>query len=89
MGGRLDADLKVRSTRTHLIGNRSSSWQLAFSPQIVVPTDDSTDKRSSTTNHPNRDNDPEYIVRLFGQVITVSLATMRIVNVLPSLATDA
>ena len=32
---------------------------------------------------PNRLDDEEYIVRLIGQVITVSLETQRIVNSLP------
>jgi predicted helicase len=45
----------------------------------------STDKRSGITNDPNRADDPEYIVRLIGQVITVSLATMEIVKALPRL----
>jgi predicted helicase len=40
----------------------------------------STDKRSGIVNDPNREDDPEYIVRLIGQVITVSLETVRIVN---------
>ena len=31
-------------------------------------------------NDPNREDDPEYIVRLIGQVITVSLETVRLVN---------
>lgn len=45
-----------------------------------------TDKRSGITNDPNRRGDPEYIVRLIGQVITVSLETVSIVESLPSLA---
>ena len=35
--------------------------------------------------NPNRADDPEYIVRLVGHVIYVSLETVRIVNSLPSL----
>lgn len=31
-------------------------------------------------NDPNRGDDPQYIVRLIGQVITVSLETMKIVE---------
>ncbi len=46
----------------------------------------STDKRSGIVNDPNRADDPEYIVRLIGQVITVSLETMRIIKGLPPLA---
>ena len=40
----------------------------------------STDKRSGITNDPNRPDDPEYIVRLLGQVITVSLETVKVVK---------
>jgi predicted helicase len=48
----------------------------------------STDKRSGITNDPNRSDDPTYILRLIGQVITVSLETVRIVNSLPALGID-
>jgi predicted helicase len=41
------------------------------------------DKRSGITNDPNRPEDPEYIVRLLGQVITVSLETVKVVRGLP------
>jgi len=44
-----------------------------------------TDKRNGITNDPNRADDPQYIVRLLGQVITVSLETMRVVRGLPEL----
>ena len=43
------------------------------------------DKRSGITNAPNRPDDPEYIVRLLAQVITVSLETVRVVKSLPRL----
>ena len=33
---------------------------------------------------PNRSEDPEYIVRLVGQVIRVSVETVRIVEALPA-----
>lgn len=45
----------------------------------------STDKRSGITNDPNRDDDPQYILRLIRQVITVSLETVKIVKALPAL----
>ena len=45
----------------------------------------STDKRSGITNDPNRPDDPEYIVRLLGQVINVSLETVKVVKALPAL----
>jgi predicted helicase len=43
------------------------------------------DNRSGLTNDPNRSDDPEYIVRLPDQVITVSLETVKVVKGLPSL----
>jgi len=44
------------------------------------------DKRSGIVNDPNRiSDDPQYIVKLIGQVITVSLETVDIVENLPSL----
>ncbi len=44
-----------------------------------------TDKRSGIVNDPNRADDPQYIVRLLRQVITVSLETVDIVGGLPAL----
>ena len=44
-----------------------------------------TDKRSDIVNDPNRVNQPQYIVDLIGQVISVSLKTVEIVKGLPSL----
>ena len=43
-----------------------------------------TDKRSGIVNDPNRADDPQYIVRLIGQGITVSLETVDIVAGLPA-----
>ena len=43
------------------------------------------DKRSGIKNDPNREEDAEYILRLIGQIITVSLETVDIVNGLPAL----
>ena len=42
-----------------------------------------TDKRSGIVNDPNRDDDPQYIIRLIGKVISVSLETVEIVEGLP------
>ncbi len=36
------------------------------------------DARSGIVNDPNRDCDPQYIVRLAGQVATVSVETVRL-----------
>ena len=44
-----------------------------------------TGKRSGIVNDPNRLEDPEYIVRLIGTVIAVSLETVEIVEGLPGL----
>ena len=61
------------------LGNRSAlEWVI---DQYRV----STDKRSQITNDPNRAEDPQYIVRLLGQVITVSLETVKTVGALPNL----
>ncbi len=61
------------------MGNRSAlEWVI---DQYRV----STDKRSGITNDPNRPDDPKYIVRLIGQVITVSLETLEIIQGLPEL----
>ena len=43
------------------------------------------DKRSGIVNDPNRADDPQYIVKLIGKVITVSLETVEIVDGLPEL----
>ncbi len=43
------------------------------------------DKRSGIVNDPNRVDDPQYIVKLIGKVITVSLETADIVKDLPAL----
>ncbi len=44
-----------------------------------------TDKRSGIVNDPNRADQPRYIVDLIGQVISVSLQTVEIVESLPDL----
>jgi predicted helicase len=61
------------------LGNRSAlEWVI---DQYRV----STDPRSGIVNDPNRPDDPKYILRLIGQVITVSLETQRTIATLPSL----
>jgi predicted helicase len=44
-----------------------------------------TDKRSGIVNDPNQADDPQYIVKLIGKIITVSLETIKVVKALPSL----
>jgi predicted helicase len=56
------------------LGNRSALEWIIDQYQV------STDKRSGITNDPNRADDPQYIVRLIGQVIAVSLDTTKLVQ---------
>ena len=42
------------------------------------------DERSGIKSDPNREDDPQYIVRLVGQVARVSMETVRIVGWLPA-----
>ena len=61
------------------LGNRSAlEWVI---DQYRVKTE----KRSGIVNDPNRGDDPQYIVRLIGKVISVSLETVEIVEGLPEL----
>ena len=56
------------------LGNRSAlEWVI---DQYCVKTHE----RSGIVNDPNREDDPEYIVRLIGKVVTVSLETVGIVE---------
>ena len=64
------------------LGNRSAlEWVI---DQYRVAKDDN----GNLTSDPNRMDDEEYIVRLIGQVITVSLETLKIVKSLPELKLD-
>ncbi len=62
------------------LGNRSALEWVIDQYQV------STDPRSGITSDPNREDEPEYIVRLLKRVITVSLRTVEIVGKLPALA---
>jgi predicted helicase len=64
------------------LGNRSALEWIIDQYQV------STDKRSGITNDPNRPDDLPYILRLIGQVVTVSLETVNIVRSLPSLGLE-
>ena len=65
------------------LGNRSAlEWVI---DQYCVKTD----KRTQIVNDPNRADDPEYIVRLIGKVVRVSLETVAIVEELPNLGVPA
>ncbi len=61
------------------LGNRSAlEWIIN---QYCVKID----KRSGIVNDPNRADDPQYIVKLIGKVITISLETVKIIERLPDL----
>ena len=64
------------------LGNRSALDWLIDQYQVK------TDKRSGITNDPNRLDDPQYIVKLIGKVITVSLETVKLVKGLPAWPAD-
>jgi predicted helicase len=56
------------------LGNRSALDWVIDQYQI------STDKKSGLVTDPNRADDPEYIARLVGRVVTVSVATVKAVR---------
>jgi hypothetical protein len=68
-----------KETYDYRLGNRSALEWVTDQYQV------SKDKRSGITNDPNRADDPQYILRLIGQVITVSLETVKTVRSLPPL----
>ena len=59
------------------LGNRSALEWVVDQYQV------SEDPRSGIRSDPNRSDDPQYIVRLVGQVIRVSLETVALVRSLP------
>jgi predicted helicase len=61
------------------LGNRSAlDWVI---DQYCVTKDDN----GNITSDPNRLDDEQYVIRLLGQVITVSLETQKVVKELPLL----
>jgi predicted helicase len=56
------------------LGNRSALEWVIDQYQVSI------DKRSGIVSDPNDLDDEEYIVRLVGKVITVSVETVRLVN---------
>jgi len=63
----------------HRLGNRSAlEW-------VIDQYQTHTDPRSGITNDPNRGDEPDYIVKLIGKVITVSLETQKLIATLPAL----
>ncbi len=66
-------------TFEYRLGNRSALEWVIDQYQVTE------DKHSGIRSDPNRSDDPEYIVRLVGQVIRVSLETVKLVKSLPAL----
>jgi len=66
-----------KETYDYRLGNRSALEWVIDQYQV------STDKRSGITNDPNRADDPQYILCLIGQVISVRLETVKTVQSLP------
>ena len=64
------------------LGNRSALEWVIDQYQV------SQDKRSGIVSDPNNPEDEEYIVRLVGKVITVSMETVRLVNELAQAVTQ-
>jgi predicted helicase len=64
-------------TSEYRLGNRSALEWVVDQYQV------SEDKRSGIKSDPNREDDEEYIVRLVGQVVRVSVETVKIVKGLP------
>jgi predicted helicase len=68
-----------KETYDYRLGNRSALEWVIDQYQL------STDKRSGITNDPNRADDPPYVLRVIGSVITVSLETVKILAGFPKL----
>ncbi len=71
-----------KETYEYRLGNRSALEWVIDQYQVSI------DKRSGISNDPNRPDDPTYILRLIGQIVTVSLETVEIVGSLPSLGLE-
>lgn len=56
------------------LGNRSALEWIIDQYQIK------TDKRSGIVNDPNRTDEPDYIIKLIGKIVTVSIETVKIVK---------
>jgi predicted helicase len=61
-------------THDYILGNRSALEWVIDQYQVTI------DERSGIVSDPNRPDDPEYIVRLVCQVVTISVRTVELVN---------
>ena len=66
---------------SYILGNRSALEWVIDLYQV------SEDKRSGIVSDPNREDDPEYIARSVGRVVTVSVETVRLVEELAQAVT--
>ncbi|HVS36286.1 MAG TPA: type ISP restriction/modification enzyme [Gemmataceae bacterium] len=73
----LTLDGVTPETFAYRLGNRSALEWVIDQYQV------SEDKRSGVRSDANRPDDPEYSVRLVGQVVRVSVETVQIVAALP------
>jgi predicted helicase len=62
------------------LGNRSALEWVIDQYQVK------TDQRSGITNDPNRQDDPEYLARLVGRVVQVSVETVALVAEIAAVA---
>ncbi|MBI2815184.1 MAG: N-6 DNA methylase [Opitutae bacterium] len=69
------------AAHTYRLGNRSALDWVIDQYRVERAKDDS----DTVVSDPNRADDEEYIVRLIGQVVTVSVETMKLVAALPTL----
>jgi len=65
------------------LGNRSALGWVVDQYRVT------RDEQGNIANDPNRPDDEQYIVRLIGQVITVSLETLKVVKGLPAVLASA
>jgi predicted helicase len=61
-------------TYEYKLGNRSALDWIIDQYQVKI------DKRSGIVNDPNRSDEPDYILKLIGKIVTVSLETVKIVR---------
>ena len=61
---------------------RLPAWQ-SLGIRVIDQYQVSTDKRSGISSDPSRADDEEYIARLVGRVVTVSVETVKLVKALP------
>lgn len=77
----IDVSLIAPSLKAQRLAMRQRACQRSV--ESSTATRPLLDRRSGITSDPKGEDDPQYIVRLVGQVIRVSLETVEIVKGLP------